>query len=391
MEENNQNQSQPNQVTPPPVQPTVEQNAPVPPPLSKKPKLKLLISIAVVLFFLFAIGSALAAYFFVPRCPNPPTQKDIFGDVRSQNSICITWGDTTKTAKRNGTSQNLRPQVSHTPTPDSTANWKTYTNGQYGFSIKYPETWEEKPGPYLDGFYAPPSSECLPPHACGGSTMGFNIDVRDNLYKSIQEHINKFPDMYSLTHFVPYNSFGNKGWMIDRNGLGAGANQQILIPIETSIISVTCSLCDDKLTDQILSTFKIINKVSNIQQGEGFSFVLPYGFSVHQKSPSETSFIGKGYTNPTIFLKNQSTPFIKPVVSATPEKAGEISGVEKSTITVGGKNIEKYIVSCNAADCYYAKVYFNVNGRYYEFQMDIAGGGLILRLDDIIHSLKFTN
>lgn len=28
-----------------------------------------------------------------------------------------------------------------TPTPDPTADWKTYTNTKYGYSIKYPEDW----------------------------------------------------------------------------------------------------------------------------------------------------------------------------------------------------------------------------------------------------------
>lgn len=33
--------------------------------------------------------------------------------------------------------------VSSTPTPrDETANWKTYTNAKYGFSLKYPSDWK---------------------------------------------------------------------------------------------------------------------------------------------------------------------------------------------------------------------------------------------------------
>jgi len=33
------------------------------------------------------------------------------------------------------------PIVEATPTPDLTANWKTYTNIKYGYSIKYPLDW----------------------------------------------------------------------------------------------------------------------------------------------------------------------------------------------------------------------------------------------------------
>ena len=30
---------------------------------------------------------------------------------------------------------------------DETANWKTYTNNQYGFKIKYPKDWDVKDWP----------------------------------------------------------------------------------------------------------------------------------------------------------------------------------------------------------------------------------------------------
>ncbi len=35
------------------------------------------------------------------------------------------------------------PTKTATPTPDETANWKTYTNNQYGFEVKYPSDWEQ--------------------------------------------------------------------------------------------------------------------------------------------------------------------------------------------------------------------------------------------------------
>ena len=39
------------------------------------------------------------------------------------------------------TSPTTKPQP--TPTSDPTANWKTYTNKQYGFTFKYPSDWED--------------------------------------------------------------------------------------------------------------------------------------------------------------------------------------------------------------------------------------------------------
>jgi len=40
------------------------------------------------------------------------------------------------------------PSVAPTETADPTANWKTYTNPQYGYSFKYPSTWKNATDPY---------------------------------------------------------------------------------------------------------------------------------------------------------------------------------------------------------------------------------------------------
>ena len=37
--------------------------------------------------------------------------------------------------------------VQSSPTPDPTANWKTYANSKYGFSFKYPEGWKVHESP----------------------------------------------------------------------------------------------------------------------------------------------------------------------------------------------------------------------------------------------------
>lgn len=42
------------------------------------------------------------------------------------------------------------PVVVATPTPDLTANWKTYTDTKYGYSIKYPQGWYTYDGVVAD-------------------------------------------------------------------------------------------------------------------------------------------------------------------------------------------------------------------------------------------------
>ncbi|PJE68920.1 hypothetical protein COU96_02585 [Candidatus Shapirobacteria bacterium CG10_big_fil_rev_8_21_14_0_10_38_14] len=39
------------------------------------------------------------------------------------------------------------PAPSPLPTADPTTNWKTYSNSRFGYSFKYPETWEPNRGP----------------------------------------------------------------------------------------------------------------------------------------------------------------------------------------------------------------------------------------------------
>ncbi|MBI2676838.1 MAG: hypothetical protein HYX21_02755 [Candidatus Yanofskybacteria bacterium] len=52
-----------------------------------------------------------------------------------------------------------------TPTPNPTANWKTYTNSQYGFEFKYPNEWNATSGINIKGplngyiYINPPAGE----------------------------------------------------------------------------------------------------------------------------------------------------------------------------------------------------------------------------------------
>jgi hypothetical protein len=43
----------------------------------------------------------------------------------------------------------VTPQISN---PDQFSDWKTYTNTEYGFELKYPNNWSNNPGPINDVF-----------------------------------------------------------------------------------------------------------------------------------------------------------------------------------------------------------------------------------------------
>ena len=107
MAESNQNIDRPN---PTPIQPSDStEQIPLEPPVEKpKPKIKLPIIIVLFVIFLLIAGGA-AAYLFILK-PTPPEK-------------IIT--------------EKMSPPTS-TPTPDPTADWKTYENSEENYSFKYP-------------------------------------------------------------------------------------------------------------------------------------------------------------------------------------------------------------------------------------------------------------
>lgn len=72
-------------------------------------------------------------------------------------------------------------KVSPTPTPDPTANWKTYTNTKYGYEAKYPQSWylyETKIAPATVGFWIEKTE---------GEASGVWVSVHENLSRLTPE------------------------------------------------------------------------------------------------------------------------------------------------------------------------------------------------------------
>src|SRR3989344_3737398 len=99
-----------------------------------------------------------------------------------------------------------------------TANWKTYTNNEYGFSLKYPT-----------GFNIEDNSTNFPP---------FNITIKDSTKQLVGEGGGKF----------------NPGIHIQVQSEKMSLDQY-LINTGQSIISISNSFLDDSVFHQILSTF----------------------------------------------------------------------------------------------------------------------------------------
>ena len=115
---------------PPQSTQTPPENAPQNPTLPKKPfsKKKIVIIVLGILFFLF-LGLPISGYILFQ------TKDPLSKWIGNESNIKTT------------------PSVTNTisPTPDPTADWKTYRNDKYGFEFKYPVEYIEEPQekPYI--------------------------------------------------------------------------------------------------------------------------------------------------------------------------------------------------------------------------------------------------
>lgn len=67
-----------------------------------------------------------------------------------------------------------------TPTPNPTANWKTYTNTEYGLELKYPPTWNVQEKVTGFGFWINPPNFKMP--SSGTVNPYFSFDVTAHMY-----------------------------------------------------------------------------------------------------------------------------------------------------------------------------------------------------------------
>lgn len=86
-------------------------------------KLPVLITVAILTFFVGGVGG----YFLGAR----------------QGKLSNVTGEPPQTY----TQPTSMPTVAQSPKPDETANWNSYSNTKYGYTVKYPQGWEPNRGP----------------------------------------------------------------------------------------------------------------------------------------------------------------------------------------------------------------------------------------------------
>lgn len=128
---------------------------------------------------------------------------------------------------------------------------------------------------------------------------------------------------------------------------------------------------------------------------DGFSFKYPPSGLTFQESAGKT--VGKlqvtGGFREFATIKNQTTPFAIPqkgVIHQSVSPNVTVADSEKTMIKLDDIDADKYLVHCNAPDCYVQLVYFTIDNTNYEITFDIAGGRLSSLADEILSTFKFT-
>ncbi|MEK7517821.1 MAG: PsbP-related protein [Patescibacteria group bacterium] len=142
------------------------------------------------------------------------------------------------------------------PTPvDETANWKTYTNTKYGFSLKYPNDWFSNNCEGNEVLLLDPKEQIL---SCAKEPLD-PIVVSIDTAKTADEYKNKLEKVgFRITNEETISSSGIF-YSVEKSEPAPGPNKfsTIIVPVSMNIVLITINDQEYEFTaKQILSTFK---------------------------------------------------------------------------------------------------------------------------------------
>lgn len=171
--------------------------------------------------------------------------------------------------KPKGEEPKIITQTTPYPTPPPaggpTANWKTYTNITYGFSIKYPATFatEDKSDqfpPFTVHFL---DEQRVTTGEGGSQTNPYFMVAAKPFEGSVMDYVNNSDNNRA---FVGTKKIGSNEFVVARETFGrGGVPNEYLLKVKGNIISFSPDLVESKdsinykVFDQILSTFKFID------------------------------------------------------------------------------------------------------------------------------------
>ncbi len=161
---------------------------------------------------------------------------------------------------------------SPSPTPDVTANWKTYTNSVMGFGVKLPSNWfSHKETKTLFGYETNisfpvdnPSGQDFAKNQTANISIGLTINNQKSLEALVQEKIN-MPSSYLLNNPREILLDGEKATVLD---FKSQDGEDVLVVHNSNYYSISLDNPGKKpeinlAFDQILSTFKFLSPASS--------------------------------------------------------------------------------------------------------------------------------
>jgi len=172
-----------------------------------------------------------------------------------------------------------------TPTPDPTADWKTYTNSEYGFSFKYPSDFLDKKMNDNSVILSVGSKDYSLSLKADSDLDIYTDEIKDikKLFDTKEQNVN-------IKGIGPYTAYLRS---IQSAGGEFSFFRIILIPIKSYMFDLSLSPKDEndfatseELADQILSTFKFI-------EPEASSTPLPVACTMEAKICPDGSYVGR--------------------------------------------------------------------------------------------------
>jgi hypothetical protein len=176
------------------------------------------------------------------------------------------------------------PEVA-TPTPDQTTDWETYTNEEYGYSIKYPQEFEKRESVSLEqGTLAEVVFSFLgPTQAASGRLetelfdgLSVRVSVRDETPENLDEYAQNMrdKDAQATLDLTPEGTVSQlekitvaqkQGWTYTVEGYG---NAKVILLPGKNIIQITAGYAGSEgmvqgyleTYDLMLSTFKFLEE-----------------------------------------------------------------------------------------------------------------------------------
>jgi|SRR3989344_1463774 len=174
-----------------------------------------------------------------------------------------------------------------TPTPDPTANWKTYTNQTYGFTIKYPPTFSiedvsSKSPPF--SIFIKDTTIQVPFE--GGTMINpyILVDIKPEKL-SLDDYLATYPNL-KVQEKKTIN-----GTVFTKVEVTMGITQppMYLASINGNILGISNFYLNEQTFDQIFSTFKFTDQKQTwkVFEGKNFSMSYPSNWIIDNSYPDQ--------------------------------------------------------------------------------------------------------